>query len=66
MDLPGALGLIALLIAMFARPLATTSAAGTRTLAAAAAACLILGSGLSLAARVAEPMAEAETSNSDA
>lgn len=53
MDLPGALGLIALLILAQARPLAPIGIG--RTLAVLAAACLILGCGVSLAARWAEP-----------
>lgn len=55
MDLPGALGLIALLLAMLARPLAPAAPSARRTLAAAAGAVLLLGCGLSLAGRAAEP-----------
>jgi hypothetical protein len=54
MDLPGALGLIALLLAMLVRPLAPEPK-GARGLAVGAAACLVLACGLSLAGRVAEP-----------
>jgi len=54
MDLPGALGLIALLLAMLVRPLAP-GPKGARGLAVGAAACLVLASGLSLAGRAAEP-----------
>lgn len=56
MDLPGALGVIALLVVMLARPLAPVAGGGARTVAAAGAACLILACGLSLAARTAEPV----------
>ncbi len=52
MDLPGALALMAVLVLLFLRPLAPRAG---RTLAAAAAACLILACGLSLTARFAEP-----------
>lgn len=52
MDLPGALALMAVLVLLFLRPLAPRS---DGTLAAAAAACLILACGLSLTARFAEP-----------
>jgi hypothetical protein len=62
MDQPGALGLIALLILALARPLAPTRLDATgaanpavHTLAGLAAAVLILGCGLSMAARPAEP-----------
>jgi hypothetical protein len=62
LDQPGALGLIALLILALARPLAparldATGAASpaVHTLAGLAAAALILGCGLSMAARHAEP-----------
>ena len=54
MDLPGALGLIALLLAMLVRPLAP-GPKGARSLAVGAAACLVLACGLSLAGRAAEP-----------
>ncbi len=54
MDVPGALGVIALLIVMLARPLAPEPS-GARTLAVGAAACLMLACGLSLAGRAAEP-----------
>ena len=55
MDLPGALVLIALLILMLARPLAPVALPARRTVAATAAAALLLGCGLSLAGRAAEP-----------
>ena len=54
MDLPGAVVVIALLITLFVRPLAPSGAIG-RGLAAAAAACLILGCAASFTARFAEP-----------
>ncbi|AQR63558.1 peptidase M20 [Brevundimonas sp. LM2] len=54
MDIPGVLALMALLILLFARPLAPPDARAT--LAAAAAASLILACGLSLTARSVEPM----------
>jgi len=57
MDLPGALALIALLVLMLARPLAPSGLGARRALAAAAGACLLLGCGLSLAGRTAEPPA---------
>ncbi|WP_395944936.1 M20/M25/M40 family metallo-hydrolase [Brevundimonas sp.] len=60
MDRPGALGLIALLIVVLARPLAPTNPASARTLAAVGAAALILGGGVALAARTAEPPVAAE------
>ncbi|KDP94516.1 hypothetical protein ER13_11650, partial [Brevundimonas sp. EAKA] len=59
MDQPGALGLIAVLIVALARPLAPGGGSARHTLAGLAAAMLILGCGLSLAARHAEPAAEA-------
>lgn len=59
MDQPGALGLIAVLIVALARPLAPGAGSARHTLAGLAAAMLILGCGLSLAARHAEPAAEA-------
>lgn len=52
MDLPGALALMTVLILLFVIPLAPKAKG---TLAAAAAACLILACGLSLTARYAEP-----------
>ena len=52
MDLPGALALMTVLILLFLAPLAPKARG---TLAAAAAACLILACGLSLTARFAEP-----------
>jgi len=54
MDLPGALGLIALLLAMLVRPLAP-GPTGARGLAIGAAVCLVLACGLSLGGRLAEP-----------
>ncbi|MCA3700912.1 MAG: M20/M25/M40 family metallo-hydrolase [Brevundimonas sp.] len=54
MDIPGVLALMALLVLLFARPLAPEQAKATY--AAAAAACLILACGLSATARFAEPM----------
>ena len=54
MDLPAVLILMALLVLLFARPLAPEHARAT--LAAGAAACLILACGLSLTAVFAEPM----------
>ena len=54
MDIPAVLSLMALLVLLFARPLAPEHARAT--LAAGAAACLILACGLSLTARFAEPM----------
>lgn len=54
MDIPGALALMALLVLLFARPLAPEHAKAT--LAAGAAACLILACGVCLTARYAEPM----------
>ncbi|MFA4939687.1 M20/M25/M40 family metallo-hydrolase [Brevundimonas sp.] len=50
MDLPGALGLIALLMVMTARPLAPTSAGGMKVLSVLVAVCLIAGCGMALAA----------------
>ena len=55
MDLAGALVLIALLVLMLARPLAPVALSARRTLTATAAAALLLGCGLSLAGRAAEP-----------
>ncbi|MFC5342675.1 M28 family peptidase [Brevundimonas staleyi] len=52
MDLPGTLALMTVLILLFVTPLAPKAKG---TLAAAAAACLILACGLSLTARYAEP-----------
>lgn len=54
MDMPGVFAALALLVLMFARPL--TSSDQAMRLAAAAAVCLVLACGLSLAARFAEPM----------
>jgi len=59
MDLPGVLMLMGLLALLFVRPLAPPAL--TPSLAAAAAACLILACGVSLAARFAEPMVPAVT-----
>ena len=55
MDLPGALALFGLLIAMLARPLAPVQPLRARTLAVIGAVSLILGGGLSLAAQSAQP-----------
>lgn len=55
MDLPGVLALLGLLILMFARPFNPERSAA-RPLLIAAAAVLVVGAGLSAAARVAEPM----------
>ena len=55
MDLPGALALFGLLIAMLARPLAPVQPLRARTLAIIGAVSLILGGGLSLAAQFAQP-----------
>lgn len=52
MDLPGALGLIALLIVLSARPLAPTSASAVRALSALAAVALVLGCITGLGARL--------------
>lgn len=51
MDMPGALGLIALLVVLMARPLAPTSAGGVRVLSLLAAFSLVVGCGVALAAR---------------
>lgn len=51
MDMPGALGLIALLVVLMARPLAPKSARGSRLLGVIAAVALIVGCGVALAAR---------------
>lgn len=55
MDLPGALALFGLLIAMLARPLTPVQPLRARTLAIIGAVSLILGGGLSLAAQSAQP-----------
>lgn len=55
MDLPGALGVIALLIVVQARPLDPVGARACRVLAVVGAACMVLACGVSLAARWAEP-----------
>lgn len=55
MDLPGALALFGLLIAMLARPLTPVQPLRARTLAIIGAVSLILGGGLSLAAQFAQP-----------
>ena len=60
MDLPGALVLLGLLILMLVRPL-SPHPGQARPLLIAAAAALTLGAGLSLAARVMEPMVAAST-----
>ena len=54
MDMPGALALIALLVLLFARPLAP-SAKTTRLVLFAAAACLIAGVGLNISAQLLAP-----------
>lgn len=56
MDLPGVLALIALMIAMLARPLAPVSRRGLEVLAVLAAVALIAGAGLALGARIIEPV----------
>ncbi|WP_312733729.1 M20/M25/M40 family metallo-hydrolase [Brevundimonas sp.] len=55
MDLPGALGVIALLIVVQARPLGPVGGRACRVLAVVGAACMVLACGVSLAARWAEP-----------
>lgn len=55
MDLPGALGLVALLIVLQARPLAPSDKRSGQIVAAAAAVCLALGAGVALSGRAAEP-----------
>ena len=60
MDLPGVLMLLGLLVLVFVRPLAPPAL--TRSLAAAAVACLILACGVSLSARFAEPFPAAGSS----
>jgi len=60
MDLPGALVLLGLLILMLVRPLSLEQGLAHPLLIAAAAA-LILGAGLSVAAQVMEPMVAAST-----
>ena len=60
MDLPGVLVLLGLLILMLIRPLSPGTGL-SRPLLIAAAAALILGSGLSVAAQVTEPMVAAKT-----
>lgn len=59
MDLPGVLAALGLLVLMWARPLSSSGQA--RSLALAAAACLVLACGLSAAARLAAPMAPPAT-----
>ncbi len=54
MDMPGALALIALLVLLFARPLAP-GAKAARLLLLAAAACLIAGVGLNVSAQLLAP-----------
>lgn len=56
MDMPGVLALIALMIAMLARPLAPVSRRGLEVLALVAAVALVAGGALSLSARVIEPV----------
>lgn len=51
MDLPGALGLIALLVVLTVRPLAPTSAGEMRVIGGLASASLLLGCAVALAAR---------------
>lgn len=60
MDLPGVLVLLGLLVLMLIRPL-SPEAGLSRSLLVAAAAILILGAGLSVAAQVMEPMVAAST-----
>ncbi|MGV8928884.1 MAG: M20/M25/M40 family metallo-hydrolase [Brevundimonas sp.] len=60
MDLPGVLVLLGLVVLMLIRPLSPEQGLA-RPLLIAAAAALILGAGLSLAARVIEPMPAATT-----
>jgi uncharacterized membrane protein len=54
MDLPGALALVALLVLLFARPLAP-GAGSMRLMLLAATACLIAGVGLNLSAQLLAP-----------
>ena len=56
MDLPGVLALVALMVAMLARPLAPVSRRGLEVLAVLAAVALIAGAGLALGARIIEPV----------
>lgn len=58
MDMPGVMALAGLLVFMLIRPL-TPTAVATRPILIAAAACLILACGVSVAARFAEPGAPA-------
>ncbi|TAJ64474.1 M20/M25/M40 family metallo-hydrolase [Brevundimonas sp.] len=60
MDLPGVLVLLGLLVLMLVRPLSPEQGL-SRPLLIAAAAALILGAGLSVAAQVLEPMVAAST-----
>ena len=60
MDLPGALALIGLLVLMLLRPLAPTAGLARAVLVAAVAA-LLIATGVSAAARWAEPAASVET-----
>lgn len=60
MDLPGVLVLLGLLVLMLVRPLSPEQGM-SRPLLIAAAAALILGAGLSVAAQVTEPMVAAKT-----
>ena len=56
MDLPGVLALVALMVAMLARPLAPVSRRGLEVLAVLAAVALIGGAGLAVGARIIEPV----------
>ncbi|MDP1914183.1 M20/M25/M40 family metallo-hydrolase [Brevundimonas sp.] len=60
MDMPGVLVLLGLLVLMLVRPLSPEQGLA-RPLLVAAAAALILGAGLSVAAQVMEPMVDAST-----
>ncbi len=60
MDMPGVLVLLGLLVLMLMRPLSPEQGLA-RPLLIAAAAALILGAGLSVAAQVTEPMVDART-----
>jgi hypothetical protein len=60
MDLPGVLVLLGLLVLMLVRPLGPEHGLA-RPLLIAAAAALLIGGGLSVAAQVIEPMVAAKT-----